>query len=146
MSTVRHHVNASPAAVFDVLAEGWFYSEWVVGTSHVRAVERDWPAAGSRLFHATGVWPAVFRDETQVEVCEPGTRLVLTARGRPLGEATVDITLRAEGAGTEVVLVETPVSGPGKWLNNPLVEAGIHRRNTEALARLAALVERRSAI
>ena len=58
---------ASPPEVFAVLAEGWLYSDWVVGTSHVRAVDQHWPDAGTRLHHATGVWPLVVRDETVVE-------------------------------------------------------------------------------
>ncbi|MDQ2839171.1 MAG: SRPBCC family protein [Actinomycetota bacterium] len=152
MSTVSRHVNVDPAGVFAVLAEGWFYSNWVVGTSHVRSVAADWPAVGSRLHHASGVWPAVARDETVVEEVESDRRLVLLARGRPLGEARVVIELVAEDGdaagsapgGTTITMIETPVAGPGKWLHNPLTEALLTRRNVESLARLAALVERRT--
>jgi hypothetical protein len=35
VATVSCHIDAEPDAVFAVLAEGWFYSNWVVGTSHV---------------------------------------------------------------------------------------------------------------
>ncbi len=44
MATVHAHIDASPDSVFAVLADGWHYSNWVVGTSHVRAVQADWPA------------------------------------------------------------------------------------------------------
>lgn len=71
MATVDCSIAATPAEVFAVLANGWFYSNWVVGTSHMRAVEAEWPERGSRLFHATGVWPVVVRDESVVEQADP---------------------------------------------------------------------------
>ena len=127
--------------VFETLANGWQYAGWVVGSVKVRAVEDSWPAVGSRIHHAVGAWPLTLKDETQVEICEPGVRLVLMARGRPFGEARVDIRLDDRPAGTLVTIIETPVSGPGKWLNNPAMDALLHARNVEALTRLAALVE-----
>jgi hypothetical protein len=142
MASVDCWIAASPAAVFSVLAQGWFYSNWVVGTSHVRAVDADWPEVGSRIHHATGVWPAVVRDETVVKSVVPELQLTLVAKGWPLGEARVDLELDAVGEGTNVSLHETPVSGPGKWLHNPLLERVLVRRNIETLARLKALVER----
>jgi hypothetical protein len=145
MATVTTRVHASPGQVFDVLSDGWYYATWVVGTSHVRAVETGWPAVGSRLFHASGVWPATICDETRVEECVVGQRLVMLARGRPMGEARVEMTLAGGGGETIVTMTETPVSGPGRWLHNPLAEGILLRRNTETLARLAALAERRSA-
>ncbi len=48
MAKVSCVIAASPAAVFAVLSEGWYYSDWVVGTSHVRAVDQGWPQQGSR--------------------------------------------------------------------------------------------------
>lgn len=78
------------------------------------AVENDWPEQGIRLFHATGVWPVVVRDESVVERAEPDRILVLTVRGWPFGEARVVIDLVAEGAGTRVTMSETPTSGPGR--------------------------------
>lgn len=144
MATVSRRIDADPDAVFDVLSNGWLYSDWVVGSSHVRAVEEAWPGAGSRLYHATGAWPLVARDETVVEQVEPGRLLVLLARGRPLGEARVRLELAATGAGTTLTMHEAPVAGPGRWLHNRATDAVLARRNVEALARLAALVERRT--
>jgi uncharacterized protein YndB with AHSA1/START domain len=137
-------IAASRAATFAVLADGWKYSNWVVGTSHMRAVEADWPAPGSRLFHAAGAWPMVARDDTMVEAVTPDERLELTARGRPFGEARIVIELRDHDRGCEVTMRESPVAGPGKWLHSPVTEALLVRRNIEALARLAALAERRT--
>ncbi len=79
-----------------------------------------------------------------VEVSKPASRLVLLARGRPLGEARVELDLRSEDGGTRVTMSEAPVSGPGAWVHNRFSEMLLERRNTEALARLAAVVERRT--
>lgn len=138
------HIDASRTRTFQVLADGWTYTNWVVGTSHMRAVSADWPAVGSKLHHAAGVWPLVTRDETEVEEMEPDRRLVLTARGRPVGEARIVIELEDEGAGCRLTMTEHPVSGPGEWLHNPVTEAVLVRRNNETLNRFAALVERRT--
>lgn len=127
-----------------MLADGWAYSNWVTGTSHMRAVAADWPAVGSKIHHAAGVWPAVTRDETVVDAATDGLRLVLTAKGRPFGEARVVIELTADGTGTRVEMTETPVAGPGKWLHKSATEALLTRRNVESLARLAAITERRT--
>ena len=47
MANVSRVVNAPPAQVFAVLADGWAYSSWATGTSHMGAVDAAWPAAGS---------------------------------------------------------------------------------------------------
>jgi uncharacterized protein YndB with AHSA1/START domain len=144
MATVSKTIQASPAEVFSVLSDGWLYSNWVVGTSHMRAVDANWPAIGSKLHHASGVWPLVARDETTVEELIADKHLVLTAKGRPLGEARVVLELAAAGAGTLITMTETPVAGPAKWLHNPVAEAVLVRRNVESLERLAAVAERRN--
>ncbi len=144
MATNTVHIRASRHEVFAVLADGWAYSNWVAGTSHMRAVEPEWPDAGSRLFHAAGAWPFVTRDESRVEAVDPDHRLVLLARGRPFGEARVVLELEDQPGGCRVTMHESPVAGPGHWLHNPVTEALLTRRNTESLARLAALAERRT--
>jgi uncharacterized protein YndB with AHSA1/START domain len=142
MATVSTRIPAPPDRVFAVLADGWIYSGWVVGTSHMRAMDADWPDVGSKLFHASGVWPAVVNDETEVEAANPGSSLVLLAKARPFGLARVTIQLQPDGDGTTVTMHEEPVAGPGKWLHNRATEALLTRRNTESLARLTALVLR----
>ncbi len=143
MAVTSTRTSATPAAVWDVLRDGWMYSNWVVGTSHMRAVGAAWPEVGSKLFHASGLWPAVRRDETEVVEAEPGTRLVLVAKARPVGTARVVVELRPEETGTRITMTEAPLSGPGKWLHNPAADLILKRRNDEALARLSALAERR---
>ena len=144
MAVVERNIAASPQDVFAVLANGWYYSGWVVGTSHMRAVEASWPAAGSRLFHASGIWPAALRDETQVEKISWPNLLVMIARGRPFGQARVELTLTSSDGGTLARLSETPISGPGRWIHNPINEQLLIRRNIESLARLAAIAEQRT--
>ena len=144
MATVTGHIAAPPAQVYATLSEGWLFTTWVVGTSHTRAVDADWPAVGARLHHATGIWPVLVRDVTTVEENRPDRQLVLLAKGGLLGAARINIDISPDGSGSTLTLTETPVSGPGKWVNNTLTEALTHRRNNETLARLTALVERRT--
>ena len=113
MSEVSCHIGVAPPVVFAVLADGWTYSDWVVGTSHMRAVDADWPAVGAKLHHAVGAWPVVMRDESVVEQVVADRMFMLTVKGRPLGEAKVTIFLQAEDGGTGVKMVETPLPGLG---------------------------------
>ncbi len=142
MAAVTRRIEASPEAVFAVLADGWRYSNWVVGTSHMRAVESHWPAVGARLHHSSGIWPLVTQDETVVEESIPDQRLVLLAKGGVLGSARVVLELEPSGAGTMVTLSEAAVAGFGKWAHNPVTDLVLAKRNVETLARLAALSER----
>lgn len=142
MASTTQLIEASPAEVFAALADGWTYSNWVVGTSHIRAVESDWPAVGSQLHHAVGAWPMLTRDHTKVEAVSPDKEIVLLASGSRMGAARVTITLEAADGGCLVTMSETPISGPGKWLHNPAQDALLHRRNRETLQRLRATVRR----
>jgi uncharacterized protein YndB with AHSA1/START domain len=142
MAKTSIFIEAPPRDVFAVLADGWTYSNWVVGTSHIRAVEETWPAVGSRLHHAVGAWPMLTRDHTVVESIRPDAEIVLMASGSRMGAARVTITLEAKDGGSEVTMDETPMSGPAKWAHNPLQDAILHRRNHESLHRLRATVRR----
>ena len=70
--TVTRDVAATRQRVWDVLANGWTYSGWVVGNSRIRAVSSNRPAPGARILHSIGTWPAVINDETVVESCITG--------------------------------------------------------------------------
>ena len=143
MAEVTGHVAAPPSRVWATLADGWLYSSWVVGTSKIRSVDAAFPAVGSKIHHAFGLWPFLVQDETEVMACQPEQHLLLQARGGPLGEATTAIDLVASDGGTALRLAETPTKGPGAWLNNPVAEAVLTRRLQECLARLVPLVEGR---
>ncbi len=144
MKEVSRRIDATPQEIWSVLADGWLYTGWVVGASHIRAVDDTWPAVGSKLHHAVGAWPVQIKDSTSVLESEPNRHLVLQARGWPAGEAKVELTLEPDGVNTLVRIGETPTNGPGKWLNNPLQQKLLEARNREALSRLEALAVGRS--
>jgi hypothetical protein len=145
MTEVRAQVHAGADRVFAELADGWAYVGWVVGASHIRDVDAAWPAAGSKVHHKVGVWPADFSDYTESLTCEPGHLLRLRARGWPLGEALVEIVLEPAGPSvTEVTIREAPSAGPGLWLDNPVLRLMLRLRNRETLRRLADRVEHRA--
>jgi len=63
---------------------------------------------------------------------------VLVAHGGGLGDARIELSLTRDGPDTRVTMVEIPVAGPGKWVHNPIADAVLTRRNTEALPRRTA--------
>ena len=136
-------MQAPPAQVWDVLSDGWLYPVWVVGASRMREVDDDWPAVGSKLYHSVGIWPLLIDDNTEVTEATPLQSLSMRARGWPIGEAQVDIRLTPVGAGTEVVIHEEPVSGPGALMPPPVRGLSLRWRNAETLRRLAYIAERR---
>jgi hypothetical protein len=146
MAQTSGHVAAPLDAVWAQLCDGWGYSAWVVGTIKIRDVDTSWPAEGSKLHHAVGAWPLALQDETEVSVSDVRRRLVLRARGWPVGEAVIDIALSEESGGTRVQLVETPVAGPGAWIDNPVFDAVGKRRLVEMLDRFSRLVEGRHSL
>ncbi|MCU1484054.1 MAG: hypothetical protein JWN67_800 [Actinomycetia bacterium] len=140
MAVTSRHLDASPEAVFAVLADGWRYADWVVGAQRIRAVDDSWPAPGSRFHHRFGIGPLSIEDSTVLEAFEPPRRIVLRARARPTGVARVSIELEPAGGGTDVVLAEVPISGVAQRIDNPLLEALVALRNRRSLQRLAQVV------
>lgn len=129
--------------MFAVLADGWTYSDWVVGTTHIRDVDPSWPEVGAELHHKAGPWPFSLHDSSTVLLVEPGRRLRLRAGLWPLGEAVVDIKLELlAGSATRVTLHEQFERGPLLAARNKINDLVLHRRNVEALSRLADLAER----
>lgn len=125
-----------------MLADGWTYSQWVVGNSRMRAVDPDWPAPGSTIRHSIGVWPAAIDDEAMVEECVPLERLVLLAKMGPLGAARVTLRLSDIPDGCRVEMDEVAVRPPMSFVPNPLQQLALFVRNRESLWRLGALAER----
>jgi hypothetical protein len=142
MARNTRRMRCDPDAVFAVLADGWLYPGWVVGASRMRQVDDSWPAAGSSLHHSVGTWPVLLNDSTRVEEWDPPRRMVLLARGWPMGEARVVISVRPadEGRGAFARIDETAVSGPAAPLGL-LIEPLLRWRNRETLHRLALLAE-----
>jgi uncharacterized protein YndB with AHSA1/START domain len=140
---VQRRLNCSPEQVFAVLHDGWLYPLWVVGASRMRDVDEAWPAPGTKLHHSFGVWPLLIDDTTKVLELESGRRLVLEARGWPVGQARVEITVEATGGGSLVSIAEDVSDGPARLVPQPVRVAGIDVRNRETLRRLAYLAEAR---
>lgn len=144
MISITRRIEATPEQVWEVLADGWLYPLWVVGATRMRDVDADWPAVGSRLHHSVGVWPLVIDDSTSVDAAEPHRRLKLLARGWPMGTARVILELEPVGdAATEVTITEDAKHGPGRLIPAFVRHPPMAWRNTEALRRLALLVEGR---
>ena len=146
MARVQRIVQAPPDRVFAVLADGWTYSDWVVGTAHIRDVDQTWPAPGSKLHHKAGPWPLSLQDLSEVLACEPNRSLTLKAGLWPLGEATVRFDLEPVGpSATRVTMHEDFHAGPLNWVRNKINDLVLHRRNIESLRRLADIAEREKA-
>jgi len=142
---VRRETRASRQRVWAVMADGWTYSQWVVGNSRMRAVDPNWPEPGTTIHHSIGVWPAVINDSTVVESSIPEHQLVLIANSRPLGKARITLRLQdLDNGGCLIEMAEVPVTAPMKWLPEPLALAAIFPRNRETTWRLAAIAERRT--
>lgn len=137
-------MDCTPADVFEVLENGWLYPSWVVGASRMREVDDAWPQVGSRLHHSVGVWPALLNDTTVVEEWAPPHRMVMRAKGWPIGEARVTLRVRAWGAGCMVRIDEEPVKGPATLLPSLVTTPMLRVRNAETLQRLAYLAEGRA--
>jgi hypothetical protein len=134
----------SPDQIWSVLADGFTYGAWVVGASHVRAVDPTWPAPGARLHHAVGAWPVLLRDSTSVERSSPARSLLLLAHARPFGHARVLIEIEPLRGGAVVTMSEAPVSpGLRATLPRTIWAPMLRARNNETLGRLIALAERR---
>lgn len=142
---VTRETTASREQVWSVIADGWTYSQWVVGNSRMRAVDSAWPAEGSAIHHSIGVWPLVLDDVTTVEICRPGELLVLLAKGRPLAKARVTLRLSdtADG-GCRIEMAEIPIGAPLGWVPQKAALAAAAPRNRECTSRLVAIAERRS--
>jgi hypothetical protein len=141
--TVKRNTTATRQRVWDVIADGWTYSQWVVGNSRMRAVDPQWPAPGSTIRHSIGIWPLVIDDLTVSEVCKPSEELVMLAKGRPFGAARITLRLFDIEDGCRIEMAEVPVSGPLRWLPKRVALAAALPRNRECTWRLAALAERR---
>lgn len=146
MVSVTRAARCTPGAVLGVLADGWTYSTWVVGTARIRAVDTAWPEPGARILHSVGLWPALIDDETVVRGWDPERSIELQARGWPAGEARVLIEVKPDraGSGCRIRVTEDADKGPGKAVPRPVRSAMIGPRNVETLRRLIFLAERRA--
>lgn len=141
MATTEKLINAPAENVFTVLADPESYAHWVVGSNEIRAYDKDWPRVGATFHHTQGKWPLTVKDTSSVLEAEPDRRLVLEVRTRPYVVAKVELDLIPQNGRTCVRMVETPIGGLLKPVNNPLFELLTHVRNKRGLGRLARLAE-----
>ncbi|MGC9499463.1 SRPBCC family protein [Streptomyces sp. WG7] len=139
---VRHRlIQASPQAVWDVLADGNQYVKWVVGPSEVTPKAGQWPQVGATIAYEVRIGPVRLNNESVVRHCVEGSVLELEAKAGRLGTARIAIELRPWGDQCLVLVDEHPLRGPGGLLHNVGVEALIQVRHRAMLARLASLCE-----
>lgn len=142
MARNRVHIDATPEEVFAVLSDPHRYPDWVVGAAGIRDEDPAFPAVGSRFHHKVGSWPVGVKDYTEVTEVEPPQRIVLKAKARPLGTATIEIDLHQSAGGTEVEMEEVPGDRlTSLFVGNPVADTALRVRNAEALTRLKRLVE-----
>lgn len=140
MTRVEIAIQAPRERVFSVLADGWLYSGWVVGASHIRAVDDGWPAVGTRIHHSVGPWPLVVQDVTAVHAVDPPRMIELDARLWPFGAARVRLELdEMDPAVTRVRMSEHVQRGPARILPHAAQAMLLLPRNRESLRRLAHL-------
>jgi uncharacterized protein YndB with AHSA1/START domain len=143
MASVQRTINAPADRVFEVLSDGWSYSDWVVGTVHIRDVDAEWPNPGAHVHHKAGPWPLSLHDTSTVLEMTPDRRLRLNAGLWPFGAAVVDIRLEPVGdRSTRVTMQEDFEQGPLRWVRNKVNDLVLHQRNVESLRRLADIAER----
>jgi hypothetical protein len=133
----------TPPAVFDVLADGWTYADWVVGTRTIRAVDAGWPAEGTALHYTVGYGPLRKEGHTRSLAYEPERRLELEAHAWPAGTVRIELRAEAVDGGSLVSIEEHPLRGLAARLHNPAADVLIHVRNVETLRRLERCVRRR---
>jgi hypothetical protein len=141
MATTSMDMDVSPERVFETLLDARAYERWLVGCKRIRAVDRDWPQEGSRFHHEVGMWPLTIKDSTKLTERHGNTAILLEARARPAGVASVRISVRGNGTGSVVTMEETVSSGPAKLIPKPVADVMVHGRNKESLRRLKNLLE-----
>jgi Polyketide cyclase / dehydrase and lipid transport len=147
MAVTERVLNAAAGDIYAVLADGWTYSDWVVGTAHIRAVDGSWPAVGSHLHHKVGPWPLSISDSSTVVECEPGRMMLTKVRLWPLGEGHVRMMLTPVGSTrTRVTMVENFTGGPLRWIKAKVDDVALHYRNRESLRRLEDLARVKQAV
>lgn len=143
MATMNVLVRRPPEQVWEVLADGPAYAEWVAGTREIREVDRGWPAVGTSIHYTVGLGPITLEDRTTVRIAEPCRVLQMEAHAGWLGTARLAIEILPWGDGSVLVFDEHPLSGRGARWHNAVVEAVVRVRNRRMLQRLASIVEDR---
>ncbi|MFE5515160.1 SRPBCC family protein [Streptomyces sp. NPDC056529] len=137
MSRNRRLILSSPSKVWELLADGHRYGEWVSGTRQVTAVDPHWPDVGARLRVRVGLGPLVLDDSCVVRICRPERRLELEAKADPFGAARIAMNLIPWGGSTLFLLEWHPLRGPGTRMHGLPVDYLVSIRNGMMLTKLA---------
>lgn len=136
--TVEATIPAPPSAVYEVLADPETYPDWLVGADHMRSVDDEFPAAGSKFDHSVGAAGVTVDDQTQSLGADPDHHLALLVNAGVF-HARVDFELRREpDGGTHVSFSERPVGAFAPL--TPLLRPTLYGRNAASLAKLRDLV------
>ena len=136
-------VPRSPEQVWSVLADGWSYADWVVGTQEIHAVDPEWPGEGAEIHYSVGLGPLRPEDTTTVRIHQPHHQLQLEARAGRMGSARISIEVLPWAEHTVVVIDEHPLTGPGERWHNIALEGLLRLRNKRMLRNLCAVVTAR---
>jgi len=137
-------IERPPDDVWELLADGHSYAEWVVGTQQIHEVDERWPAPGATIKFTAGVGPLHFSDTTTVRRLEPHRELELEAQAQWLGSARISFDVRSWGENTLVIIDEHPLRGPGARWHNAVADIMLRFRNRRLVRSLAAAVEKRN--
>ncbi|MFG3258696.1 SRPBCC family protein [Streptomyces sp. NPDC048172] len=142
MARNRRLILSPPSEVWDLLADGHRYGEWVTGTQSVLAADPHWPEVGARLRVRVGVGPLTFDDTCVVRICEPRHRLELEAKADPFGAARIAMNLIPWGDCTLLILEWHPLRGPGTRMHGLPVDYVVAVRNGMMLTKFARIALR----
>lgn len=143
MALVRQRIQASPAAVWDVLIDPRTYPRWLIGAQEIRDVDDSWPAVDAAFHHRVGVWPVLIDDKSIIREVRRQQRLVLEVRATPAVRGVVRFDLEAaeQGRVTVVEMSEEPLYRLVGNLLRPVLDPLTHLRNKRSLVKLEQLVE-----
>jgi hypothetical protein len=144
VATNTRFMPVPPEAVWDVLADAGKYGYWVVGSKVIRDEEPGWPEPGTKFHHTIGAGPLTLSDHTVSLEAQRPTLLKIRAKGRPLGTATVKLTMHPRNDGTVVQITENPDGVFAVLALNPVLHVATKLRNAESLMRLEELALRQA--
>lgn len=141
MARCHQLIECPPRTVWEMLADGYRYAEWVSGAQRITYVEPEWLRAGAHLRVRVGVGRVSLEDTCTVRISEPVRRLELEAQASPFGAARIAVRLIPWGADTLVVFDWHPLRGPGGRMHGLPIEWAVNLRNRAMLVKLARAAE-----
>lgn len=145
MAFTSREIAASVSDTFRVISDPTTYPDWLVGASHIRDVDDQWPAPGSRFHHRVGVGPVSLPDHSTVLDFEPDRMLRLMVKARPFLSAVVTFRVTGDHERCVVTLEERMANRIIRYVARLVADPLIHVRNHHSLKQLGRVVEARTA-